>query len=225
MPDTATTLDHTTNTDLRNNLRSAISRLNQQQTRLQSLEEAKDRAHQQIFIAERQRSDAESALAEAERDEPSRLANSFINGTRIADGGPVARHREQVASAQSEVDKLNAVEEALATEIEKVESSLQSLRVAHLTALSEFVVSSPEYHSLLAAHSSAWTHLRTIRTALRSVASGLHGYLPQHFYNQAERTEPLEERFEFPVDKEFVQAWASAMSALDEDADVELPQL
>jgi hypothetical protein len=57
------------------------------------------------------------------------------------------------------------------------------------------------------------------------VQAALHGYMPQNFMDEAVRSEPLGERVGFSVDYGFVGAWASAMAALEQDADPELPGL
>jgi hypothetical protein len=65
--------------------------------------------------------------------------------------------------------------------------------------------------------------LRSVKTALRTVTAGLHWQMPQNLMDESVRTEPFEERVGFPVDAVLVGAWAAAMSALEIDADAELP--
>ena len=189
------------------------------------MQQASGRAHDQLRAAEGNLADAESVLARAEREAPARLAQAFVTGGRIGDGGPVEHARSNVSTIQTEIDHLGAVEEALAIEIGKVRGTLRTLTAQRYAAMSELVTTDPAYHSLLAAHSEGWARLRTVRIALQAVNKGLGGAIPQALLDLSQHAEPLEERVGYPVDKQFVSAWSDAMAALEQDADVELPHV
>jgi hypothetical protein len=87
----------------------------------------------------------------------------------------------------------------------------------------ELVCTSPEYSALLQAHTDAWMRLRSVKTALRIVSAGLHGYGTQSTMDEPHKVEPLEPRVGFPIDQALVGAWQTAMAQLEVDADVELP--
>jgi hypothetical protein len=89
--------------------------------------------------------------------------------------------------------------------------------------MAQIVTTSEEYKALVAQHTDAWMRLRTVKEALRTVQSGLHGQLPQRWADEAFRSEPLEIRVGYPVDLQLVTAWQTALAALEQDADAELP--
>jgi hypothetical protein len=70
---------------------------------------------------------------------------------------------------------------------------------------------------------AAWKQLRSVKTALKAVSSGLNGYMPQNFTDIAYLSEPLEPRVGYGVDENFVGGWAEALAQLADDADVDLP--
>jgi chromosome segregation ATPase len=222
----ATVLERSTDDPLsasRDRLRDAIARVRQEQERLTSLEEAQTRAHDQLRDAEHALSDAESALQRVNRDEQSRLAYQFVNNGAV-DDDPVADAKAIVTTAQAEVERLEKVETALASEVDRVQATLRTLRVTQYTIMTELVCGSNEYRSLIEAHTAAWQRLRTIKTALKTVSAGLHGQMPQALMDEALRAEPLEVRVGFPVDAVFVDAWVNALAALENDASAELPE-
>jgi chromosome segregation ATPase len=182
MPDQPTTS--------RDRLRQAITKVREAEQQLVTLEHAQTRARERSWQARSQLSDAQDALARSQRNEQHRLAEEFLNDGELAD--PIADAKSNVTTAQSEVDRLDKVEAALATEVDKVQSSLPQLRVNQYTIMAEIVSSSPEYQALLDQHNDAWMRLRSIRTALREVSTGLHGQMPQPLLDQQQRSEPLD---------------------------------
>jgi chromosome segregation ATPase len=208
-------------TTIRDKLRTATSRLQAAQQRLSELESGQERCQDQLREANQKLSDAEGVLQRRQDVEASRLASEYVSGRPSSN--PVASAREHVTTCQAEVDRLERVEAALASQIQHTQSTLRVLRTDHLTALAEFVVTSPEYQSLVAAHSSAWHRLRSVKTALMTVTAAMQGNMPQRYMDEAYRSEPLEERVGFGVDQELVGAWRSALERLASDADAELP--
>jgi hypothetical protein len=53
----------------------------------------------------------------------------------------------------------------------------------------------------------------------------MKGQMEQKYIDEPRRVEPLEERHGYPVDYEFIGAWASALAQLETDAGAELPGL
>jgi hypothetical protein len=206
----------------RERLRDAIARLAAEQTKLATLEAGQERAHEQLHEARRRLSDAQSALRKATAEEPSRLANAYLSNGAVEDD-PVAIAKSNVSAAQTEVSRLGKVEAALSLEIERSQAALRTHRVVQYELMAEIVTSSDEYRLLIESHRNAWRQLRSIKTALKIVAAGLEGYLPQKYLDESGVAEPLEERVGYPIDNALVSAWREAMAQLAEDADTELP--
>jgi YD repeat-containing protein len=211
MPDTAS----------RARLRSIIAEIEETQQRLAALEQAQTRAREQSWHMASNLAEVTDALQRVTSDERRRLAYEFANDAELAD--PVSDARSRVATAQSEADRLTEVEAALAAEVERTQSALRQLRANQYDEMAQIVCTSDEYGSLIEEHTAAWQRLRTVKTALKTVQSALHGQMPQSFMDEALRAEPLEVRIGFPVDPEPIERWAAALAALEQDANAELP--
>jgi chromosome segregation ATPase len=229
MTDTATVETDVTDTPdpvdlLRHRLRDVISRVNDEQGRLSSLEEAQSKAQAQGRHARAKLSEANLSLQQANREERSRIAYEFLNDGRLADD-PVAAATANLNAAQVEVDQLSKVQSAIAGEIDRVSSALNTLRTLRASIMSELIVNSDEYQRLIDQHRAAWKQLRTVKAALRAVIAGLHGSLPQRYMDEANRGEPLDSDrlVGYAVNRDLIDAWVEALARLETDADTPLP--
>lgn len=208
----------------RDNLRSIITQITETQQRLAALEDARVRAREDRWALGSRLRDAQYELSRAQAEERSRIAYAYTNQQAVRDEiTPVESAKLTLDRVQSEYDHIETVEASLDTEIPQVQSALRQLRNDQYTAISQIVCNSDEYEALLTAHTAAWRHLRSIKETLRTVQAGLHGQMPHALYDMASRSEPLEIRVGYPVDPELVTAWATSMSALENDADAPLP--
>jgi hypothetical protein len=135
----------------------------------------------------------------------------------------VAKATATAAAFQAEVDQLSKVEAALADEIDKIQGSLRTLTHSVYQCMADVITASDEYGLLVASHTETWGRLRSIKTALRTVTQGLHGYLDQRHAEEAFRSEPTEERVGYPVDQDLVGAWREALAQLADDSETDLP--
>jgi chromosome segregation ATPase len=203
-------------------LAAVIGEITATQARLDALADARNRAREQGNAAASALYDSRAALRQAGRDERSRLAYAFVNAEgELAD--PVADARAAVSAAEAETARLDKIEAALIAEIGDVQAELNQLRTARDVAMSAVVCASPQYEALILQHKTAWQTLRTIKTALAVVERGLRGAIPNDLIAMASRSEPVEERVGFPLDRRFVAAWAAALRDLETDADAALP--
>jgi hypothetical protein len=209
---------------LRARLAEVIEQLGAEQRRLAALESGQERAHTQAQEARSRHAAAGRALQLARREAPQRLAYAFIEGGDPAADDPAEAAGAEVAAAQAEIERLDAVETALDGEIGRVQASLHNLRTRHLTIVSDLVCQSPEYLGLVAAHRRAWFQLRSAKTALRAVSAAMHGYLPQSFMDEASLVEPIEPRIGYAVDTALVEGWQIALARLEIDAYAPLPR-
>jgi chromosome segregation ATPase len=207
---------------LRDRLRQAIASVAAETERLTALEQAQERAHQQMWEAESRLAGAKGAQERAAREERQSLAYRCANNDALTDD-PVAAAKVATEAAQAEVDQLQRVEAALAGEIDKIQPALRTYRANMHAAIAEIVIASDEYAMLIEQHAAAWKQLRSIKTALRAVVAGLHGQMPQRYMDEPDRSEPLEPRVGYPVDNALISGWAEALAALEQDASAELP--
>jgi hypothetical protein len=203
-------------------LRGVIERIRAEQAKLTSLEEGQTKAREQWHQASHRLSDAQDALRKAIAEEPSRLANAFVSNGAVEDD-PVALANGKISAAQTEVSRLDKVEAALASEIERSQGSLRALRATQYELMSAVICGSDEYRLLIESHRAAWKQLRSVKEALRVVSTSLAGYLPQHYLDEAGLAEPLEPRVGYEVDANLVNSWREAMAQLAEDHETELP--
>jgi hypothetical protein len=208
----------------RDALRAAIAQRRNEEQRLAALEAAQLRAHDQLREAEHRLSGTETGLRQVSREERTRLAYAYVNDSAELSDNPVAAAQAAVNAATVEVSRLREVEAALAGEIDRARAELRQSESAQHAAMSDLVCASPEYLALVAQHSAAWQRLRTVKAALVEVTRALKGAQPQRWVDEAIRSEPLEERIGYPVDREFLGQWALAMAQLENDAEAALPQ-
>jgi hypothetical protein len=208
----------------REKLREVIAARQDEEARLAALEEAQERAHREGWHAASRVQDAEGELLRVTRAEPQRKVYAFLNTEQDID--PVADAAAEVATARAEAARLEELEAALTGEISRVRSVLHQRRNDQYAALGELLAGSAAFADLAVSHSAAWVRLRTVRRALDIVVAGCHGQHPQCLADEARRAEPLEaDRIGFPVNSEMVEAWARAMTELENNADAELPSL
>ena len=185
--------------DPRYKLRSAVEAVKAEETKLQALENAQTKAHEQGWYVRTKLSEAEGELQRATKDEGTRLAYQFVNNRgELATLDPVAEARINLDLARREVTKIDTLETALADEITYVQTNLRQLRIRLHDAMGQFVATSPEYLHLIAEHRATWKRLRTIKCTLRSLIEGLHSGAPANLVDEVNLSEPLFERVELP---------------------------
>jgi hypothetical protein len=135
----------------------------------------------------------------------------------------VALATANVTSTTAEAAKFDKIERAISGEIDKLQITVRTLTHNVYAAMADLIVASDEYAMLRQQHADAWLRLRSVKTALRAVSSGLHGYMPQNLADIAYLSEPMEERVGYPVERDLVNGWAAALAQLADDADQELP--
>jgi hypothetical protein len=217
------TLDADDSQAIRDRLRDAIAKVNAEQERLASLEDAQSRAHQQLWHAESKLSDAKRALQRAQADERSRLAYAYVANNSALQDDPRCRRtsRRQRRTRRGRATGKGRI--SIGREVDRVKFTLRQLHANRDMAMSELVCTSTEYQLFIQQHATALRQLPTVKTALKAVSAGLRGQLPQRFMDEPQRSEPLEERVGYPVDATFVGAWADALAQLEQDAYAELP--
>jgi hypothetical protein len=128
-----------------------------------------------------------------------------------------------VNSCAAEAAKFDKIEKAIAGEIDVLRGRVHTLTHNVYSAMTAVVINSDEYAMLIESHKAAWLQLRSIKTALRAVSSGLNGYMPANLNEVAYLSEPLEERVGFPVNRDLLNGWAAALAQLADDSEAELP--
>jgi len=205
-------------------LRAIINEIAETTHRLEALEQAQTRANERGWHAASQLAEANDQLRIAAKDAPRRLAYSYVNDDDGELADPVTDAESRVAAAQREVDRLADVEAALSGEIAITQSTLRDLRVKQHVAMADVVCGSPQYRALLERHTACWQELRSVKDTLRILVSSLRGQHPLRLEQEVLRAETLEgDRTGYPVNAE-PGKWAAALTALENDADAELPK-
>jgi predicted nucleic acid-binding Zn-ribbon protein len=207
---------------LREKLRTAIDRRDSERKKLTALEAGKSRVHDQLREVERRKRDAEDALHDAKNRESSWLARAYLYDNTLTDD-PVAAQQANVNTLAAEAAKLDKISRAISGEIDQLQSTVRNAMHDVYRSMSAVVVASDEFQLLIESHRAAWKQLRTIKTAIRAVSSGLNGYCPQNFSDEAIRSEPLEPRRGYDIDEDLVGSWSAALADLEQNSDAEFP--
>lgn len=205
-------------------LRQAINALKAAEGRIETLEQARDRAAAQIREMYDSLKEAEAALANSKLNERQYRVNAFVNGEETAP--PTLEAERKLAQAQGALQGLNDTQAILIEEIEKLNGQLRHRNTAVHEALSDVIVGSSEFAHLFNEYQAAWGRLRGLIRAFVTVQRELHGYMPDRFMNMDHRSVPLdpERNGPFPApDPEPSAAWAESLARLAEDADADLP--
>jgi hypothetical protein len=216
MPDTINGTNIDPQATDRANLRKAIQALADAETKITSLEEAKERAQQARWALHLD--DAEAALRRAQRDEPARVAEAFTN--RSLSRSPLPAAQAAVDKVQAEYNRLLQIEDTIDTELELTHRRIERGRTALRVSLGEVVCGSAAFRQLMAAHTEIWGKLRGIRKAFKAIERA--AMLPHGFvWDRSYHLDPDVKNE--PMDETLFKAWTETLARLTTDADADLP--
>jgi len=178
MPDTATKLklERATGGRDRVDIRNAIAEVQRAEAQLAELERGQERARTKSWSAAGDVERAQETLAKLQAAERSRPASAWVEDDTV-NASPIPTAEHALAKAREELQRINSVENALASELPKAANRLSDVKRAFFAELGTFVTESPEYARLCQAHRDCWTRLRTVRAALAVVNSACGGGL------------------------------------------------
>jgi hypothetical protein len=206
----------------RERLRSAIAALREGSDRIAALEAGQERASENYRTAQQALIEAESVLQQAGRIEPERLAYTFITGETI-DRLPIAEAQVQLDRAKSELGHVEAIQQALESEIQRAQGRLRLRRASMYEALADVVCGSPEFARLFSELDNAWARLRGLRKCFSAIQQALSGHMPGPLMSRWQTVVPLDYDLSYPLDEQPADLWSEALERLLTDPDAVLP--
>ena len=165
---------------------------------------------------------AESELQQTGRIEPERLASSFIAG-EIIDRLPIAEAQAAVDRAKSELARIEEIQQALESEIQRAQAHLRPRRDSMYEALADVVCGSPEFARLFSELDNAWARLRGLRKSFRAIQEALSGHMPGPLMSRWQTVVPLDYDVSYPLHEQPFDLWSEALERLLTDPDTVLP--
>jgi len=223
---------------LRDQLRTAIAALNEEQHRLDGLTEGRTRAHNERRQAQAALDDAHHKLEHLRAEAKADLAYDYLN--REKSKLPIAETEALINRHRNELERLIEIDQALTSEIARTEERLRRLNIARQQVLADVLIADPAFRALVDAVPAAWAHLRTMRGALAAVHKTLGTAFPDRFRSTYQCVESLDldvsvsatpEGGLVPVlvpiaaDRALIETSRAAVARLRDDASAELPEL
>ena len=205
----------------RQRLRQAVEAVREEEARLQALEAAQLRAGDQLCAAQSTVIEAESILQQTERIDPEHLAYSFAAGETIE--RPIAETRARLDRAKSELEHMEEIQQALESEMQRVQGRLRLRRSSVYEALADVVCESPEFARLFSELENTWARLRGLRKCFRAIQDALFGHMPGPVMSRWQTVVPLDYDVSYPLDEHPADLWSQALAAVQADADAKLP--
>jgi len=201
----------------RQRLRQAVEAVREEEARLQALEAAQLRAGDQLCAAQSTVIEAESILQQTERIDPEHLAYSFAAGETIE--RPIAETRARLDRAKSELEHMEEIQQALESEMQRVQRRLRLRRSSVYEALADVVCESPEFARLFSELENTWARLRGLRKCFRAIQDSLSGHMPGPLMSRWQTVIALDYDVSYPLDEQPAQLWSQALERLLIDPD------
>lgn len=166
---------------------------------------------------------ASNHLLEAQRLNPIAMAEAYVNqGT--SPPSPVLKAAQDAYNlAEKRFQDITQIEAAIIAEQDRSITAAMAAKVEVGKAIAQ--VLAPTLPHLLQAMNQAWTTLRSLRAVGDAIAHATAGQLPVDWLARYQETQPLQaDRVGYPVNQDLISQWQSALAALVQDADTELPE-
>lgn len=223
MPATARRTPETILSPARGRLADAITKRRLALSRIEALEAAQPKARRDCWDAADELREAEASLAEAKRDEPSRLVDALVGGVNTT--SPVADAEARLQKARERRELAHQVEVALTEELERAESYARLCRSGVNAALANVIAESVGFQKLAADLDAAWASIRTTRKIVALLHRSCSGNLPHQALMKFQVDQTTSPDVVAPYDPERVTLWEAALAALAAgEADATLPE-
>jgi predicted nucleic acid-binding Zn-ribbon protein len=201
---------------------AAVKAVKQTEADLQKLRAAADRARDQYWAARQTLADAETTLTGLRDRETARARQAFVDGR--PDVSPLPQAEQAVVDAQTELTKIDALEQSIAAEIAATEERLDYQRHQLDEQIGKVLVASPELSALNREIRQVWARLRSLRGAAAALNAAIPYAAPDHALSDWEAVENVNVGDpRDPVDHALIDQWRDAVIALHDDPLAELP--
>lgn len=216
--------------DNRAALRTALQAQAQAQQRVNTLEQALYRAHDDKIRAYGDLVITNNELRAAQEANPTRLAEQYVNaGAYTVAEAPALESAQQAhRQAQEHHDRIESIENEIQAELAHAQQAARSAEMQVKAALAH--VLAPQCTRLLNELDQAWMRLRSLRAVCELITHETGAQISQDWISRWQASQPLEaDRVRpdgqlFPVDRTLLVTWEDALARLSQDPDTPLPE-